>query len=151
GTPDYIAPEQARDSRHVDARADIYSLGCTFYHLLAGRPPFPEGAFIEKLLMHQLDPPEMLEKLRPEVPGPVVAIVNKMMAKKPADRFQTAEEVAHALAAVPGPGGRGAATLLDAVGVRPPSTAVCLVTPATPSVDSAPYPAPPPRDLVPVS
>jgi serine/threonine-protein kinase len=97
GTPDYIAPEQARNAHRVDIRADIYSLGCTLYHLLAGRMPFPEGTVIEKLLMHQLDAPKPLEEIRPELPPGVVLVVNKMMAKRREDRYQVPAEVAEVL------------------------------------------------------
>ena len=58
GTPEYIAPEQARDSHTSDIRADLYSLGCTLYFLLTGRAPFPEGTLTEKLIQHQMDEPE---------------------------------------------------------------------------------------------
>src|SRR5262249_13617316 len=58
GTPDFIAPEQARNSHTCDVRADLYSLGCTFYYLLSGQVPFPKGTLTEKLLQHQLDAPE---------------------------------------------------------------------------------------------
>jgi serine/threonine protein kinase len=98
GTVDYLAPEQARRAHTVDIRADIYSLGCTFYFLLTARVPFPEEAFTEKLLRHQFDDPTPAEQLRPEVPQAVSAIVRKMMAKKPEDRYQTPAEVAQALA-----------------------------------------------------
>ncbi|MBL8799369.1 MAG: serine/threonine protein kinase, partial [Planctomycetia bacterium] len=100
GTPDYIAPEQARNAHKVDIRADLYSLGCTFYYLLTGRPPFTEGSAIEKLLMHQLDEPPRLEEVRPEVPRDVAAIVHKLMAKAPKDRFQTPVELANTLSAL---------------------------------------------------
>src|SRR5262249_8423095 len=63
GTPDYVSPEQVRDSKHVDVRSDLYSLGCTFYHLLAGRAPFAEGSVGLKLLQHQSDEPEPVESL----------------------------------------------------------------------------------------
>jgi serine/threonine protein kinase len=69
GTPDYMAPEQAVDAVRADVRADIYSLGCTFYHLLAGRPPFPEGTSFQKLLAHQQRPPDSITGLRPDVPA----------------------------------------------------------------------------------
>src|SRR5262249_52788547 len=74
GTPDYGAPEQARRSHQVDIRADLYSLGCTLYFLLTGRAPFA-GTVGEKLVQHQLDEAEPLEKLRPEVPPALAAVV----------------------------------------------------------------------------
>ena len=98
GTPDYMAPEQARDSRSVDHRADLYSLGCTLYYLLAARPPFADGTPTEKVLRHRGDQPPPLQALRPDVPTPVAAIVARLMAKAPADRFPTAAAVAEALA-----------------------------------------------------
>jgi serine/threonine-protein kinase len=97
GTPDYIAPEQARNAHRVDIRADLYSLGGTFYYLLTGQPPFMEGSAIEKLLMHQLDEPTPVTQLRPEVPADVATIVHKLMAKFPKDRFQTPGELADVL------------------------------------------------------
>lgn len=97
GTPDYIAPEQARDSRQADIRADIYSLGCTLYYLLTGRPPFPKGSALEKLVKHFGSNPEPLKDLRPEVPKDLDRVVSRMMAKDPSDRFQTPAEVAQAL------------------------------------------------------
>lgn len=98
GTPDYIAPEQARNAHRVDIRADLYSLGCTLYYLLTGQTPFPEGSLIEKLLMHQMDEPLPLEELRPQVPAEVQAVVRRLMAKRPEDRFQMPLEVAEVLA-----------------------------------------------------
>lgn len=103
GTPDFIAPEQARNPRGVDHRADLYSLGCTFYFLLTGRPPFVEGSAIEKMLSHQMDEPEPVEDLRPDVPAYVAGVIRRLMAKRPADRYNSAEEVAEALAAPSGP------------------------------------------------
>ncbi len=98
GTADYMAPEQARDSHEADRRSDIYSLGCTLYHLLTNRPPFPEGTAPEKLRRHSSDVPHRLSALRPETPPGLVRIVDRMMAKRPEDRYQTAAEVAVALA-----------------------------------------------------
>jgi serine/threonine-protein kinase len=89
GTVDFIAPEQARDSRRVDARADLYSLGCTFSYLLTGRAPFPGGTPVEKLLKHAQEPPPAL----PQMPQGVVAVIHRLMAKKPEDRYQSAAEV----------------------------------------------------------
>jgi serine/threonine-protein kinase len=100
GTPDYIAPEQARDASRVDIRADLYSLGCTFYFLLTGQPPFPTGSAMEKLLMHQLDEPQPLGHLRSDVPAEVNDVVRKLMAKRPDDRFATPQELADELLSV---------------------------------------------------
>jgi WD40 repeat protein len=97
GTPDYVAPEQITDSKRVDIRADLYSLGCTLYHLLSGRPPFAGGMVAHKLLRHQTEEPEALAALRPEVPAALAAVVQKLMAKKPEERYQSPAEVAAAL------------------------------------------------------
>jgi serine/threonine protein kinase len=94
GTADYLAPEQALNSHEADSRADIYSLGCTMYFLLTGRPPFPEGSISERLLKHQTATPESLFRLRPDAPIRLVEICERMMAKKPEDRYQSAGEVA---------------------------------------------------------
>jgi serine/threonine protein kinase len=98
GTPDYMAPEQAIDPHQADIRADIYSLGCTLYHLLAGWPPFAEGTAVQKLMAHQERRPKPLAELRPDVPAALAAVVERMMAKDPAGRFQTPAEAARALA-----------------------------------------------------
>ncbi len=97
GSADFIAPEQALGKRPVDIRADIYSLGCTFYFLLARRLPFPDGSVMEKLLAQQSRQPESIGKLRPEVPAGLVAVLEKMLRKKPADRYQTPAELVAAL------------------------------------------------------
>jgi len=98
GTADYLAPEQALDSHGVDARADIYSLGCSFYFALTGHAPFPEGTLPQRLMMHQKQPPPPIRNDRPDVPDRLVEICSKMMGKKKEDRYQTADEVAVALA-----------------------------------------------------
>lgn len=97
GTADYLAPEQAIDSHKVDSRADIYSLGCTFYFALTGHPPFTDGTLVQRLLAHQTRTPKPIQKIRPDVPTALVAILDKMMAKQAAARYQTAEELALAL------------------------------------------------------
>lgn len=97
GTPDYMAPEQAKNSRQVDIRADLYSLGCTLYFLLAGRPPFAEGTAIEKILKHQLDPVPPLREYRPDVPPEVEKLLLQMLAKRPEERPSSALEVAQGL------------------------------------------------------
>jgi serine/threonine protein kinase len=99
GTPDYIAPEQARNPKDADIRADIYALGCTLYHLLVGQPPFAGGTAMEKLLQHQYEPLPQLDKVRPDVHRALAAVVERMCAKDPEQRFRTAAEVAEALAA----------------------------------------------------
>lgn len=87
GTPDFMAPEQARECPTADVRGDLYSLGCTAYFLLAGRVPFPGGAWSEKLLRHQFDDPEPLTSLRPDVPPEIDAVVCRLMAKDPEQRY----------------------------------------------------------------
>ena len=99
GTVDYLAPEQARDSGAADVRSDIYSLGCTWYHMLAGRPPFAEGTVAERVHKHVSMPPPDLLKINPRVPDSVNHIVLKMLAKNPAERYQTPEELLDALEA----------------------------------------------------
>lgn len=97
GTPDYIAPEQAKDSNSVGPAADIYSLGCTLYVALTGRVPFPEKSNTAKIEAHRTKTPRPIQEIRKDVPKEVIAIVEKMMAKDPADRYQTAREVMDAL------------------------------------------------------
>jgi serine/threonine protein kinase len=104
GTPDYIAPEQVIDSHRVDIRADIYSLGCTFYQLLTGQVPFPGKSLPQKLDQHLRVPPRPLESLRPDLPVAIVPVVRKMMAKRPEERYQVPAEVAAALASFAGAG-----------------------------------------------
>ena len=87
GTFDYLSPEQALDPRLADARSDIYSLGCTFYHMLSGRPPVPEGSPAMKLAFHQSSQPIDLSNLGTYVPGILVTLLDKMVAKKPENRF----------------------------------------------------------------
>lgn len=88
GTFDYISPEQARDPRNADVRSDIYSLGCTLFYMLTGRPPFPEGTVLQKLLQHQGDEPPDVRELRPDLPEEVSRVLRKMMAKEPRRRYQ---------------------------------------------------------------
>ncbi len=115
GTPDYISPEQARNPTAADGRSDLYSLGCTFYYLLTGKVPFPGDVPVDKLMKHCTDEPPPVEEVRRarlaelhrggahddvKTPPEVVAMVRKLMAKRPEDRYQTPAEVAAALAAV---------------------------------------------------
>jgi serine/threonine-protein kinase len=93
GTFDYISPEQARDPRSADVRSDLYSLGCTFYFMLTGRPPFPEGTVLQKLLQHQGDQPPDVRQLRPELPEDVNRVLRKLLAKDPRHRYATPGEL----------------------------------------------------------
>jgi serine/threonine protein kinase len=98
GTADYLAPEQSRNSHQADRRSDIYSLGCTFYYLLVGRPPFHIGKANERIRAHREQaPPNPLEE-RPNLPPEIVETCLRMMEKHPEARPQTAGEVADALA-----------------------------------------------------
>jgi serine/threonine protein kinase len=94
GTPDYVSPEQARSIHDVDIRSDLYSLGCTFYFVLTGRPPFKGKAPLEIILQHLEKEPPPLESLRPEAPPALVSIVRRLMSKKPEQRFQTPADLA---------------------------------------------------------
>jgi len=100
GTFDYIAPEQAKDPRHVDVRSDIYSLGCTLYHMLTGEPPYPDGTMLQKLLDHQgkasPDPAAKNQNVSPEL----AAICRKMMASDADRRYATPDELIRDLAVV---------------------------------------------------
>ncbi len=93
GTADYIAPEQVGEARTADHRADIYSLGCTLYYLLSGQPPFPHLSTLEKLLAHQQQEPERLERLRRDLPAGLAEVVARMMTRDPAQRYQSMTEV----------------------------------------------------------
>src|SRR5947208_1234761 len=96
GTADYLAPEQALDSHGVDIRADIYSLGATFYFCLTGRTPFHEGSVAQKLIWHQTRQPKPIKQMRPDVPDVLAGLIERMMSKDPAQRPQAPQEIADA-------------------------------------------------------
>ena len=98
GTPDFVSPEQVADPKLTDARSDIYSLGCTLYYMLTGVPPFRDGSVIDKLQAHQTLNPEPIHVLRDDIPASLSTIINRMLAKNPEDRFQSADDVVAALA-----------------------------------------------------
>jgi serine/threonine protein kinase len=93
GTFDYLAPEQAEDAAKVDSRCDVYSLGCTLYFALTGRPPFPGGSAQEKVNRHRHEEPPSVEQLNPRVPLGLASLIRKMMAKTPELRPQSADAV----------------------------------------------------------
>jgi serine/threonine protein kinase len=127
GTFDYISPEQARDPRSADVRSDLYSLGCTVFFMLVGRPPFANGTMVQKLLQHQQDSPPAIESLRPDVPKRFGAILGQLMEKDPKDRYQRPAELIADLVAI-----------AEDLGIE-------LSTPrptATPATEPAPRPVP---------
>jgi serine/threonine-protein kinase len=97
GTPDFLSPEQARDLHDTDIRSDLYSLGCTFYFLLTGQVPFPGGTALEKLIRHNTEQPAPLEDFRSDLPAKVIDIVQRLLSKKPEERYQTPRELAEML------------------------------------------------------
>ncbi len=98
GSIDYMAPEQTRDPTTIDARADLYALGCCIYFTLTGKPPFPEGTLLQKVRAHRSEPPEPMRARNPQVPEEFAAIVDRLMSKSPKDRYNSAGEFAVALA-----------------------------------------------------
>jgi serine/threonine-protein kinase len=128
GTPDFIAPEQARDASEVDHRADLYSLGCTFYFLLTGSVPYPKGSPVEKIQKHcnERISPKPIEEVRRGLPPDVGRIVYRLMAKRPEHRYQSAQEVADDIADVQrrvlsGASPRGSSAVFE---VRPPTASM---------------------------
>jgi serine/threonine protein kinase len=99
GSMDYIAPEQTTNPLEVDARSDIYALGCTLYYALSGRPPFPGGTAREKMRRHRTEEPVALRQLRPELPPAFAALVRRLMAKDPQQRVASAAELRQLLLA----------------------------------------------------
>ncbi len=97
GTPDYMAPEQAENARAADGRADVYALGCTLYHLLTGRVPFPEESVLLKLVAHRTQSRPSASRLRSEIPAELDGVLRRAMARKPASRYQTPGDFAKAL------------------------------------------------------
>jgi serine/threonine protein kinase len=97
GTPDYLAPEQARDPRTIDIRADIYSLGCALYHLLTGQPPFPDKNILNQMIRHATETAKPLAEFNPSIPEGLQQIVSWMMAKEADKRYPTPARAAQAL------------------------------------------------------
>ncbi len=121
GTADFMAPEQVSETHTVDIRADVYSLGCTLYKLLAGRAPFSGSKYpsaFEKMRAHLDEAAPPLRKYRRDVPEELLAVINRMMAKEPAARFDTPARVADAIG--PLAGGSDLPSLLSRAGHQPP-------------------------------
>ena len=143
GTADYLSPEQAVDSHTVDIRTDLYSLGATFYYLLTGQPPFPEGTVTQKLIWHQTRDPKPISAYRSDVPPEILSIIDKMMKKKPEDRYQTSAELMQALSPwvtvpIPPPSEEELPALSRAAGGGSrPSVSAGPITPITSSPTSA--------------
>jgi serine/threonine-protein kinase len=110
GTPTYMAPEQATASPQIDHRADIYALGAMAYEMLAGTPPFSGRSPQAMLAAHVMEDPEPVERRRPVVPPMLACLVRDCLAKRPADRPQTAVQVIHTLDAIATPTGGTAPT-----------------------------------------
>ena len=98
GTPDYAAPEQAEDSRLADIRADLYSLGATWFYLVTGEVPFPGVSLMQKLRRQLTQPTPLVTDHRPDVPPVIAAFIRKLMDRDPAERFQSPAELADAIA-----------------------------------------------------
>jgi eukaryotic-like serine/threonine-protein kinase len=172
GTADYLAPEQATDSHNVDIRADVYSLGATFYFCLTGRTPFAEGTVAQKLIWHQTRLPKPIRGFRADVPDALLAVIDKAMAKDVTQRFQMPVEFAEALdpwtqspippppadempqlslAAMGGAAPESGATIVRGgdTGAEPPSSRKVWQVPGTPSPRPTPKPAPSPIAMPP--
>lgn len=142
GTFDYVSPEQARHSRSVDTRADLYSLGCTLFHMIAGRVPFPVASLPEKLYAHQLHDPEPLNELVPGVPEGLASVVRKLMRKNPDERQATPQIVAQELEPYAlEVGWRPSEAVPVAVAGRTDPTAVTSVSPSTREMNGGGRPA----------
>ena len=98
-SPDYLAPERCTPNGKGDIRSDLYSLGCIYYFLLTGRVVFPGGTAVEKMRRHQSEEPVPVNLLRKDAPPEAVAVIAKLMAKRPQQRYQLPQEAAQALAA----------------------------------------------------
>lgn len=100
GTPNYMAPEQARNAHAADIRSDLYSLGCVFYHLLTGQPPFSDTSLVRQMLRHLQEPPRPLRQLNADIPPQFQPVMDRFLDKDPAQRYPTALQAARAVQAL---------------------------------------------------
>src|SRR6266700_1370950 len=119
GTPAYMAPEQAAADPHVDHRVDIYAVGVLGYELIAGRPPFTAGSTQEVLAAHVSQPPEPVTKWRPACPPALAEIIMKCLEKRPADRWQTADDLLAQLEPLATPSGGTTPTVMAPPAAQP--------------------------------
>ncbi len=129
GTFDYISPEQARNPRDADVRSDLYSLGCTLFYMLSGRPPFPEGTALQKLLNHGSQPPPDLRHYRDDLSDQLYAVLMKLMSKRPIDRYQKPNDLINDLLLV--------AEAEDLIRSQTPGTFLLAASPAERSLIEA--------------
>jgi Tol biopolymer transport system component/tRNA A-37 threonylcarbamoyl transferase component Bud32 len=121
GTPQYMSPEQASTAQELDGRSDLYSLGCVLYEMLAGQPPFTGPTAESVVYQHLTAQPIPVTQLRPAVPAEVVAVLQRTLAKAPADRFSPAAEFAAALRRSPAAGAG------EPIGIRKPRARQILI------------------------
>jgi serine/threonine protein kinase len=151
GTPEFMAPEQACNSGTIDIRADVYGLGCTFYALLTGQPPFTAPSLLEIMVKHLQSPLPPVTQSRSDVPAGVVAVLERMLAKRAEDRYQTPGEVAEALLPwIAAPAGAVEAVAAAAVQNVSPDTGAGG-HPALPTVSHPGTPQAPPPPTEPLS
>src|SRR5205823_1035066 len=134
GTPDYLAPEQAKNAKAVDIRSDIYSLGCVLYHALSGQPPFPDKSILNQVMRHATEPPRPLSDFLADVPAGLQEVMNWLLAKDPAQRYPTPERAAQALNLLL----RSSAPVVEAVST--PAKGVPVGKPVAPARKSGPMP-----------
>jgi serine/threonine protein kinase len=97
GSPSYMAPEQARNAHAADIRSDLYSLGCVFYEMLTRQVPFPDTSMVRQMVRHATEPPKPVRELNPAVPEAIQGVLDRLLAKDPAQRYATANQAARAL------------------------------------------------------